>query len=149
MTSGRGRFWLALALLVALAPAAAGAAEPVECWRGWGYRVDPQTRTYLSEELLLTSKGAVAWEPGREVMLYPLDRASGRIDPGAAALVIRPGNVRSHYQNNLNYVDGEGSIDGSPDHLVFGLNHVPPPSAAIEQMIQFNRWACGLEKTVE
>ena len=143
------RYRLVLALWLALGPGSTAAAEAVECWRGWGYRVDPQTRTYKSEELLLVTKGAVVWEPGREVALHPLDRTSGRIVPGAPPLAIRPGNLRSYYRDNLNYVDGEGAIAGTGDHLVFGLSHVPPPPAAIEKMRQYNIWACGLEGTID
>jgi len=150
----RSRIWpvrlLLLMLVLAIAPAEqAAAAEPVECWRGWGYRIDPQTRTYKSEELLLVTKGPAGWQPGQEVALYLLDRASGQIDPKAPPITVVPFNPRSYYRNNLNYVDGEGQIVGSEDNLVFGLSHVPKPTAAIEKLYKYNVWACGLEGSVE
>ena len=140
-------FLLVLVMGLTLAQAGPGRAAsiPVECWRGWGYRVDPQTRTYVSPEILLTTKGPAAWQPGHEVTLYILDRASGRIDAQAAPIVVIPFNPRLYYRDNLNYVDGEGEIAGSGENLVFGLSHVPKPSADIEKMHQYNRWACGLE----
>ncbi len=141
---------LLLALVLAMAPAEwAGAVEPVECWRGWGYRIDKQTRTYKSEELLLATKGSAGWQPGQEVALYLLDRASGRIVSDAPPITIVPFNPRSYYRNNLNYVDGEGQIVGSEDNLVFGLSHVPKPTAAIEGLYKYNVWACGLEDAAE
>jgi len=141
---------LVLSLLLAAAPSPrAAAAEPVECWRGWGYRVDKQTRTYKSEELLLVTKGPADWRPGQEVVLYVLDRASGRIAPEQAPIAIVPINSRSYYRNNLNYVDGEGEIVASEDNLVFGLSHVPQPTAAIEEFYRYNLWACGLEGAAE
>lgn len=138
---------MALVLVWTLVPAGPGhgATAPVECWRGWGYLVDPQSRTYVSPEMLLTTRGPAAWQPGRAVTLYILDRASGRIDPQAPPIVVAPFNPRLYYRDNLNYVDGEGEIAGSGDNLVFGLSHVPKPSADIEKMHQYNRWACGLE----
>ncbi len=150
MSVPRFRIWpihlLVLSLFLAMAPAARlGAAEPVECWRGWGYRVDKVTRTYTSEELLLATKGPADWRPGRQVVLYTLDRATGQIDPEAPPIVIVSINPRSYYRNNLNYVDGEGEIVGSADNLVFGLSHVPLPTAAIEDLYKYNVWACGLE----
>ena len=129
-----------------MAPEArAHAAGPVECWRGWGYRVDAQTRTYKSEEMLLVTKGAVDWRPGEKIILHILDRTSGQIAPGMSPVTVILFNPRMYYRNNLNYVDGEGKIAGSEDNLVFGLNHVPPPTAAIEKLLQYNVWACGLE----
>ena len=138
----------AVAVCLAVAPAWAAIADaPVECWRGWGYRVDRQTRTYTSQELLLVTKGAAAWQPGQEVALYMLDRASGRLAAQQLRLVIVPLNPRTYYRDNLNYVDGEGEIVGAADNLVFGFSHVPPPTADIEKMYQYNRWACGLESS--
>lgn len=143
-----GRVVLSLVLAAAFA-GGAGAVEPVECWRGWGYRVDKQTRTYTSEEMLLATKGQADWRPGQDVVLYVLDRASGQIAPTAAPLTIVPINSRLYYRNNLNYVDGEGEIVGSADNLVFGLNHFPPPSAPIEELHAYNVWACGLKGTAD
>lgn len=138
---------LALVLVSTLAQAGPGraASTPVECWRGWGYLVDPLTRTYMSPEMLLATKGPAAWQPGHEVTLYILDRASGRIDAQQPPIVIAPFNPRMYYRDNLNYVDGEGDIADSDNNLVFGLSHVPKPSADIEKMHEYNRWACGLE----
>ncbi len=134
---------LILSLVLSVDPA--GAVEPVECWRGWGYRVDKQTRTYKSEELLLVTKGPADWRPGQRVVLYRHDRATGQIIPSEPPITIVPLNTRSYYRNNLNYVDGEGEIVGSEDNLVFGLSHVPLPTAAIEDLHKYNVWACGLE----
>ncbi|MFQ5773594.1 MAG: hypothetical protein ACE5GS_03655 [Kiloniellaceae bacterium] len=140
------RVWVpvaaATALLAAvLTPTAAGA---VECWRGWGYWVDGQTRAYKSGELLLVTKGPAAWAPGRPVALYLLDRESGRIAPDAAPITVKPINPRAYYRGRLNYVDGIADVDGSRDRLVFGLSHIAPPSAPIEKLEDYNAWACGL-----
>jgi len=51
-------------------------AAPVECWRGWGYRLDSRSGTYLSGELLLVTLGAPRWAPGNPVVLYQLDHAT-------------------------------------------------------------------------
>jgi hypothetical protein len=139
---------LALGLTLASAWPCRAASAPVECWQGWGYRIDPQTRTYTSPEMLLATKGPADWQPGHEVTLYILDRASGRIDARQPPIIVAPFNPRTYYRDNLNYVDGEGDIAGSDDNLVFGLSHVPLPTAAIEKMYEYNRWACGLEGSV-
>ena len=121
------------------------ATEPVECWRGWGYRVDKQTRTYKSEELLPVTKGPADWRPGQKIVLYLFDRASGQIVSAVPPITIVPLNSRLYYRNNLNYVDGEGEIVGSEDNLVFGLNHVLLTATAIEKLHEYNLWACDLE----
>jgi len=138
---------LALVLVSTLAQSGPvrAASAPVECWQGWGYRVDPQTRTYTSPEMLLATKGPADWQPGHEVTLYILDRASGRIDTQQLPIVVAPFIPRTYYRDNLDYVDGEGDIIGSDDNLVFGLSHVPKPTADLEKMNEYNRWACGLE----
>lgn len=138
---------LILPLILITPPAGAG--EPVECWRGWGYRVDKQTRTYKSEELLLVTKGPVDWRPGQQVVLYTHDRASGQIIPAVPPVTITLLSARSYYRDNLNYVDGEGQIVGGEDNLVFGLSHVPLPTAAIEKLHEYNIWACGLESSAK
>ncbi len=144
----RARLALSLAGLIVLVVAQVWApAWAVECWRGWGYHVDPGTRTYKSEELLLVTKGPATWRTGVPVELHRLDRASGAIDAAAAALTVVPAGVRTYYRGRANYVDGRGAIIGSGDELVFGLSHVAPPVAALEALDDFNRWACGLGKT--
>lgn len=132
----------ALLLAAGLWPAAAGA---VECWRGWGYWVDGRTRAYKSEELLLVTRGPADWAPGRPVRLYLLDRASGRIAAEQAPIVAVPLDPRSYYRGNLNYVDAIADVEGAADRLVFGLSHIPAPTAPIEKLYDYNRWACGLE----
>ncbi len=121
-----------------------GPAQALECWRGWGYRVDPQTRTYKSEELLLVTRGPAAWRAGVPVELFVLDRASGAIAPEVAPLTVVPARARTYYRGRANYVDGRGAIAGSGDELVFGLSHVAPPSAALDELGDYTRWACGL-----
>jgi hypothetical protein len=141
------RVWPLFVLILSmfLGAVSADAGEPVECWRGWGYRVDKQTRTYKSEEILLVTKGPADWRPGHRVVLYTHDRATGQIIPTVQPITIVLLNARSYYRNNLNYVDGEGEIAGSEDNMVFGLSHVPLPTAAIEKLHEYNVWACGLE----
>ncbi len=85
-----------LAGLVFLAAAQVStAAWAVECWQGFGYRVDPQTRTYKSEELLLVTQGPAIWRVGVPVELHQVDRASGTIDTAAAPLTVVPAGVRT------------------------------------------------------
>ncbi len=142
--------WLAGLIVLVVAQVWAPAWAPawaVECWRGWGYRVDPGTRTYKSEELLLVTKGPATWRTGVPVELHRLDRASGAIDAAAAPLTVIPAGARTYYRGRANYVDGRGAIVGSGDELVFGLSHVAPPVAALEALDDYNRWACGLGKT--
>jgi hypothetical protein len=131
----------AVAVLVALGAAPAAA---VECWRGWGYRVDPQSGAYTSQEMLLVTKGAAAWEAGRPVKLHRLNRTSGRIDPDQAPIIVIPVNPRTYYRGRGNYVDGRGSVQGTRDDLTFGLNHIAPPAGGLQAMQDYNRWACGL-----
>ena len=138
-----GLVFLTTALIVVPAWAPAWA---VECWRGWGYRVDPATRTYKSEEILLVTKGAADWRAGVPVELHRLDRASGAIDAGAPTLTVVPAGARVSYRGRANYVDGRGAIVGSGDELVFGLSYIAPPTAALDALVEFNRWACGLAK---
>jgi len=135
---------VALAILQALlwGPAASHAA-PMECWRGWGYRLDPQSGTYVSGELLLVTQGAPRWAPGNPVVLYELDRASGRIRGDTAPMTVIPVAPRSYHRGNLDYVDGRGPLAGSDHDLVFGLSHIGPPSAAIEALEDYTAWACG------
>ncbi len=142
--------WLAGLIVLVVAQVWASAWAPawaVECWRGWGYRVDPGTRTYKSEELLLVTKGPTTWRTGVPVELHRLDRASGAIDAAAAPLTVVPAGARTYYRGRANYVDGRGAIVGSGDELVFGLSHVAPPVAALETLEDYHRWACGLGKT--
>lgn len=134
-----------LAMLISASPGLAAGA--MECWRGWGYRVDAATQTYTSGELLLVTKGPAVWEPGRPVTLYLLDRASGQIAVGQSPMTVVPGNPRVYYRGSVNYVDGRGRLTESADHLAFGLSHVAP--SGLEKMQEYNTWACGLEGAAE
>lgn len=134
-----------MALVCVLAVQAPALAEPTECWRGWGYRMDRTTRTYKSGELLLVTRGPAVWGPGRPVELYLLDRASGQISPDTPPITVIPVAPRARYRGRTNYVDGQGPIAGSGDDLTFGLSHVAPPSADLKKLQDYNRWACGLE----
>ena len=87
--------WLA-GLIVLVVAQVWAPAWAVECWRGWGYRVDPGTRTYKSEELLLVTKGPAIWRTGVPVELHRLDRASGTIDAAAAPLTVVPTGARTY-----------------------------------------------------
>ena len=131
------------AVLVAIAWS--GAATAAECWQGWGYWVDAQTRAYKSEEMLLVTAGAADWVPGRAVTLRVLDRATGRIDPNVPPLSARPLDPRAYSRGSTTYVDGLADVDGRQDRLVFGLSHVAPPSAPIPELEKFTAWACGLD----
>ena len=122
-----------------------GAAMAAECWQGWGYWVDAQTRAYKSKEMLLVTAGAADWTPGRVVTLRVLDRASGRIDPAVPPLNARPLDPRAHYRGTTTYVDGLADVEGREDRLVFGMSHVAPPSAPIPELEKFTAWACGLD----
>ena len=66
---GGAVFVAALLALAVLPGNRTRGAEPVECWRGWGYLSDPETRTYTSGELLLVTRGAADWRAGLPVEL--------------------------------------------------------------------------------
>ena len=140
-----------MSLLVGLAVVLSGSlptwAEAIECWRGWGYRVDPGNRTYKSAELLLVTKGPADWRVGVPVELHRLDRATGAIAATETPLTVVPASARTFYRGRANYVDGRGAIVGSADDLVFGLSHIAAPTAALADLRDFNRWACGLAAT--
>lgn len=145
MRAQRIRRFLILACLLPIAAAGfAGTAHAVECWQGWGYWVDAQTRAYKSQELLLVTKGPADWAPGRPVTLYVLDRSNGQIDPARAPIVAVPIDPRAYYRGNANYVDGLADVRGAADRLVFGLSHVAAPASAIPEMEAYTAWACGL-----
>lgn len=137
------RMVLAMAVLLSIASTRA-AAPPIECWRGWGYWVDANTRAYKSDEMLFVTRGAADWAPGVTVRLYRLDRASGRIDDGEPAIAVNPVVARTYYRGTTNYVNAMADVAGSDDQLVFGLSHVAPPVSALPRMARFNAWACGL-----
>ena len=135
------------ALLVALAAAPAAparAAETVECWRGWGYLSDPDSKAYASGELLLVTRGAADWRAGLPVALYQLDRATGAIMASRPVMTVVPANPRVYFRGRSNYVDGRATILGMKQELVFGMSHVAPAAGGLEAMIDYNRWACGL-----
>lgn len=126
-------------VLAALVPQA----HAFECWRGWGYRLDGETRAYTSEEMLLVTEGPAEWAPGRLVMLYRLDRETGRIRRDLAPIGVRPDQPRVRYRGRSNYVDGEGAVEGGHDRIVFGLQHVAPPTSGLAGMEAHVAWACG------
>jgi hypothetical protein len=132
------------ALLAVLAAAPARGAGMVECWRGWGYLSDPDTQAYASGELLLVTRGAADWRAGLPVKLYQLDRATGTIAAGQAALTVIPANPRVYYRSRTNYVDGRATVLGMEQELVFGLSHIAPAAGGLAAMNDYNRWACGL-----
>jgi hypothetical protein len=134
----------ALGLTAGLLTAQSGAASAAECWQGWGYWVDAQTRAYKSEELLLVTDGPADWVIGRPVTLFLMDRVTGEIDRSRASLVAVPIDTRSYYRGNANYVDGSAAVRGADDRLVFGLSHVSPPASALPEMEAYTAWACGL-----
>ncbi len=99
--------------------------------------------------MLLVTKGPADWRPGQRIVLHTIDRTSGQIVPSVPHVTIVLLNSRAYYRNNLNYVDGEGEIVGAKDNLVFGLNHIPLPTAAIEKLHDYNAWACGVKGAAE
>lgn len=133
-----------LGLTTSLLAAQAGAAFAAECWQGWGYWVDAQTRAYKSEELLLVTDGPADWVIGQPVTLFLMDRATGEIDRSHAPMTAIPVDTRSYYRGNANYVDGSAEVRGVGDRLVFGLSHVAPPASALPEMEAYTAWACGL-----
>ena len=135
---------LALVAMLAAWSAAAHGVETVECWRGWGYLSDRDTRAYASGEMLLVTRGAADWRAGLPVVLYQLDRATGTIMAERPAMTVIPVNPRLYYRGRTNYVDGRATILGMEQDLVFGLSHIAPPAGGLEAMLEFNRWACGL-----
>ena len=136
---------LALVAMLAAWSAAAHGVETVECWRGWGYLSDRDTRAYASGEMLLVTRGAADWRAGLPVVLYQLDRATGTIMAERPAMTVIPVNPRLYYRGRTNYVDGRATILGMEQDLVFGLSHIAPPAGGLEAMLDYNRWACGLE----
>jgi hypothetical protein len=137
--------WFAiLTALAALSAAPARGAETAECWRGWGYLSDPDTRAYVSAELLLVTRGAADWRAGVPVALFQLDRSTGAIAAERPAMTVIPSNPRLYYRGRTNYVDGRATILGREQMLVFGLSHIAPPAGGLEAMLDYNRWACGL-----
>jgi hypothetical protein len=134
----------ALGLTAGLLTVQSGAAVAAECWQGWGYWVDAQTRAYKSEELLLVTDGPADWVVGQPVTLLLMDRTTGQIDRDRAPIVATPIDPRSYYRGNANYVDGSAEVRGADDRLVFGLSHVAPPASALPEMEAYTAWACGL-----
>ncbi len=133
-----------LAMLATFTAAPARGVETVECWRGWGYLSDPDTRAYASEELFLVTRGAADWRAGLPVELYQFDRATGAIVADLPVMTVIPTNPRLYYRGRTNYVDGRATVLGMEQELVFGLSHIAPAAGGLEAMREFNRWACGL-----
>ena len=120
-------------------------AAAVECWTGWGYFVEPATHVYKSERFLISTAGAVVWQPGLAVALYVLDDATGAIRKDLEPISVIPRNPRFSRQEGLPYVNGLATVVGSPDDLAFGLSHIRPSVAGIERLDRFFRRACGLD----
>ncbi|RDD61669.1 hypothetical protein [Ferruginivarius sediminum] len=132
---------LCLLLLWAL-PAAAG----VECWSGWGYRVAPGTLAFRGERMLLVTPGPADWRVGEEVTLLPLDPESGRIDPNAATIHVRPRRPRFFSTREGNRaMDDVADIVGEDSHLMLGMTRVGPAVSGTPRQEAFLRWACGRE----
>ena len=74
---------LVTATLLGLVVLATPAAAAVECWSGWGYRVEPESLAFQGPRLLLVTADDVAWRVGQPVRLYRLDPRTGQIDRGA------------------------------------------------------------------
>ena len=136
----------ALAFLIAF-PTQVGAqtsvTTPTECWRGWGYLLDGQSRAYKSQEMLLVTLGPTLWQAGQPVELFLLDRASGHISELPPIKVI-PENPRMYYRGRLNYVDTLAAIEDSNDLMTLGLSHIEPAAPGVPAKEDYNRWACGL-----
>ncbi len=116
-----------------------------QCWRGWGYWVDGESRAYKSEEMHLVTRGPVRWGPGLAVELYHLDPRHGGIDDQKPPITIVPANPRSRYNGRTNYVDGLATVPDSADNIVFGMSQIGADSPALDEIQKYNRWACGLE----
>lgn len=121
---------------------ALSAGQKTECWRGWGYILDGQSRAYKSEEMLVVTLGPTLWQAGTPVELFLLDRASGHMSELPPIKVI-PENPRMYYRGRLNYVDTLAAIDGSADLMTLGLSHIEPAAPGIPAKEDYNRWACG------
>ena len=133
---------VAAAVAVAQAQTAPGGTA-TECWRGWGYILDGQSRAYKSNEMILVTLGPTLWEAGRPVELFLLDRASGHISELPPIRVI-PENPRLYYRGRLNYVDTVAAIQDSGDFMTLGLSHIEPAAPGVPAKEGYNRWACGL-----
>lgn len=139
---------MASLLAVAALGQATSAQEPpvgqkTECWRGWGYILDGESRAYKSQEMLVVTLGPTLWEAGQPVELFVLDRASGHISEVPPIRVI-PENPRTYYRGRLNYVDTLAAIESSEDFMTLGLSHIEPAATGIPAKEGYNRWACGL-----
>ena len=131
---------LIAALLVCLVrPAAA-----VECWTGWGYWVDPATRQYKSERLLLATRGPADWLAGRPITLYLLDADEGGFVADQPPLLVTPAAPRFARHQRLSTVTALASVAGHADWLTFGLSHIKQTAFGLPRLDQFYRWACGL-----
>jgi len=119
-------------------------AQAVECWQGWGYWVDAQTRAYKSQELLLVTEGLANWTQGNSVTLRILDRATGGIDESKPPIVAQPLKSRVYYRGSANYVDGLADVEGASERIVFGLSQIAPSVPALPAMEAYTAWACGL-----
>jgi len=136
-----GGIGLLLFALLLARPAAA-----VECWTGWGYWIDPQTRAYRSERLLLATRGPVDWVPGAPVLLYRLDEQRGGFDESMPPLTVFPGPPRFSYRAETSLVTLVAAVAGRRDHLSLGLSHVKQTAFGLARLDQFYRWACGLSR---
>lgn len=133
---------LLFALLSALlsVPAAAG----VECWSGWGYRVEPGTLAFQGPRLLLVTPGPADWRKGEPVTLLRLDPRTGRIDHAAGEIRIRPRHPRFFTTREGNRgMDDVAAIIGEELYLMLGMTRIGPAVSDTPKQEAFLRWACG------
>ncbi len=128
---------LLVSLTLFLSPASAREA----CWSGWGYFVEPDSLAFRSERLLLVTDGPADWVPGSRIALYPLDPETGRREPGAGAVVIRPRQPSFASRNGNRTVDDVAAVAGRELRLMLGMTRIGPASAAASQRTL--DWACG------
>ena len=135
----------ALALALSLVVAQTTAVRATECWSGWGYWVEPGTRAYKSNRILLVTKGSAVWMYGQPVTFYRLDEAKGGIVPDEPPLKAFLGSLHFSQKQRLQHVTGLASVEGKSDHLAFGMSHIVQLVKGIEKLDSFYRWACGLD----
>jgi hypothetical protein len=99
---------------------------------------------FRSERILLVTPGPADWGVGEEVTLQPLDPESGRIDPGAAPIHIRPRRPRFFSTRGGNRaMDDVAGIVGEDSRLMLGMTRIGPAVSGTPRQEAFLRWACG------
>lgn len=136
---------LVVALGLTFAVAQATAVQATECWSGWGYWVEPGTHAYKSNRILLVTKGSAVWTYGQPVTFYRLDETKGGIVQDAPPLKALLGSLRFSQKQRLQHVTGLAAVEGTSDHLAFGMSHIVQLVKGIEKLDSFYRWACGLD----